>query len=107
GEGCQLCAPRPGSEVGNRLGGAYLLDGALDPHLPTRLRPVEEQRRARVLGELSALPALVVREEDEAALVDALQEHHPRRRGAVARRRRERHAISPALLEPGLELLER
>jgi hypothetical protein len=34
-----------------------------------------------------------MRVEEEAALVEALEEHHPHRRGTVGRRRRERHCL--------------
>src|SRR6185369_6235264 len=51
---------------------------SLDPYLPTELPPVEDERRARVLGQLAALAALVAGEEGEAALVGALQQQHPR-----------------------------
>src|SRR5918992_6803 len=42
-------------------------------HLTLELRPIKDERGARVLCELPALAARVVRVEDEAALVDSLQ----------------------------------
>ena len=74
--------------------------------------PVEEERGLRVRLELASLPARVVREEDEPALVEALQKHHPHRRSPVVSRRRERHRLRNLerlgrLVEPPPELLER
>ena len=60
------------------------------PRLPpgsVLLRRVDQHRRPRVLGQLPALAALVAREEDEAALVGALEQHHAHRRLAVRRSR--------------------
>ena len=49
--------------------------------------PQEHEAGVRVLGELPALAAVVVREEHEAALVDAAQQHVADRGAALARRR--------------------
>ena len=38
--------------VGGGNLGLDLFDAPLDPHLPSELRPVEDERRVRVLGEL-------------------------------------------------------
>src|SRR5207244_13097710 len=63
--------------------------------------------------QLRPLAAFVPGEEDEAALVEALQQHHADGRAAVdgggreRRRLRRAHARRPGLLEPGGELPER
>jgi hypothetical protein len=54
---------------------------------------VEEQCGLRVLGEVPALAALEIRIEDEAALVEALEQHHARRRPARCVGRREGHGV--------------
>ena len=46
--------------------------------------PVEAQGRSRVAVELAGLPASVVREEHEAAGIDAFEQHHARRGTAFA-----------------------
>ena len=67
---------------------------------------MEDERRARVRGELLGLPALVVRVEAQVALVDAADEHHAHGRTAVRRRGRERRGLGleqarvPGLREP-------
>ena len=88
------------------------LDPPLDPHLAAERRPVEQERRLRVRLQLAPLPRRVVREEDEPALVEALQQHHPHRRRTARIRRRERHRLRhlerrARLGEPAPELLER
>src|SRR5205807_467176 len=108
-----LGTARARPEVRLRLGLRYPLDRALDSHLAPERVPVEQERGARVLRQLSALPALVPGEEDEAALVELLQQHHPHRRAAVAGGRRDGHGFGspdsglPGLLEPERELAKR
>ena len=88
------------------------MDDTLDPHLAAERAPVEQHRRPRVLGDLLALAAEVVRVEDESALVEALQEHHPRggraarRRGGKHDRLGRRHGVG-SLGVPGGELAQR
>ena len=53
--------------------------------------PVEQQARAAALGHLARLAAVVVRVEDEAALVHALEQDRPHRRPPVARGGGQRH----------------
>src|SRR5437879_5619755 len=77
GPGRKPGAPRPGREVGVRFLGAQLLDAALDADLPLQVRPEEHQARGGARVELAALAAAVVRVEDEAAALDAFQEHRP------------------------------
>ena len=108
-----LRAARAGREVGVRLLLPQPHDVALDAHLATERRPVEEERRARVHEQLAALARLVVAEEDEAALVEAL-------RGAPCARTASRSGVAVASAiasgtstaaaasrEPAAELLER
>src|ERR1044071_1835745 len=71
-------------EVGLGRLARYPLDRALDAHLAVELRPEEDERRVRVLGELSSLAAVVVGEEDEAPLVAPLEQDDARRGAAVA-----------------------
>src|SRR5439155_6739185 len=82
------------------------------PNLPPERRPVEEERRARVRLELATLARRVVRVEDEASLVEALEQHHADRWRSVRRRSRERRRLGcldggARLCEPDAELLER
>jgi hypothetical protein len=71
---------------------------------------MEEQRDARIALDLAPLAALVARVENEAALVEVLQQHDARRRPAVAGHGRERHRVrlvqlgGERLLEPTGEL---
>jgi len=64
-------------------------------------------------GEIAALAAFVVGEEDEPALVDALDKHDARRRPTVGTDGRERHRVrlrklgGQRLVEPAVELGER
>ena len=81
-------------EVGLRLGARDLLHRAGHEHLPAGLRvPEEGERGVRVGGELAALAALVVREEDEAPLVHAFEENRAGRGAAGLIRGRERHRL--------------
>ena len=108
-----LRAARARAEVRIGLGFRDALDRPFDAHLPPERVPVEEERRPRVRRELGALAALVAGEEDEASLVEALQQHHAHGRPSVARRGREGHRLGgahsrrPGLLEPGGELAQR
>jgi hypothetical protein len=103
---------RAAAVVRLRILTARALDGPFDADLATDLAPVEEQRRPRVRRHLFALAAAVVGVEDEAALVDALEQHHPhggrpgRICGGQCHRLGERRRV-PRLAEPGLELPER
>ena len=69
-----LAAARARREVRVRLGVAHRLRGALDAHLHLERLPVEAQRGALRRQQLAPLSALVVRVEDEAALVDVLEQ---------------------------------
>ena len=72
--GAEPAAQRARPEVGFRLLARQRLDRPRHRHLPPRLeRPVEDERRVRVLGQLARLAALRVREEAEAVLVRRLR----------------------------------
>src|SRR5205085_7607987 len=75
--------------------------------------PVEAESRSGILGELTPFPALVAREEDEAALVESFHQDHSYGGAAVSGCGRERRRLgqldpgAPGFLEPGLELAKR
>src|SRR3989442_15059730 len=113
GPGTELARERAVVEVCRRLLGRLLDDGAGDADLPPELRPVDDQRRPRVLSEGASLLAVVVGEKAEAALVNASQQHHPRRgltrsrAGGKRHRLREDLARRARVAEPGVELPQR
>src|SRR3954447_13838156 len=82
---------------------------ALDAHLPAERPPVEDERGAWVVRQLASLPALVAREEREAAGVGAFQQEHPCRGPAVPVGGGERHCFGrldprgPGLVQPLVE----
>src|SRR6185312_10235988 len=94
--GAELAAACSAVEVGFRFFGRGALHGAGDADLARQQVPVEEERRTRVLGQLVTLLALVVRVEDEAALIEALEQDGPRRGDTVARRGRQCHRVDLA-----------
>src|SRR5437016_997024 len=110
--GAQLAGQRAVVEIGDRLLGRLLDNRAGHPHLPPQLRPVDDQRGARVLREVASLLAVVVGEEAEAALVNASQQDHPRRGLTRSRAGGERHRLGENLTrrdrvaEPDVELLQ-
>lgn len=76
--------------------------------------PGEEQGEVRVLGEVAGLAGVVVGVEDEALLVEVLQQHRARagpplgvRGGDDHRVRLEEVGLGRGLLEPARELLDR
>ena len=85
-------AGTPG-EIGGRFRGFERRRDALDAHLPLEIGPEEEQRRVGFRRQLAALPAQVVREEHEAAVVEDLEQHDARGGPAVGIDRRERHRV--------------
>ena len=92
-------AARPTVKIGVALGRCRPLHASLDPHLPLEHRPVEGHRGMRIVGQLPALAALVVRKEAEAAGVETPQEHDAGRGMAVGRGGGERHGLR--LWHPG------
>ena len=103
---------RPGLKVGVRLVRRKTRDGALDPDLSAQPGPVEDERRVRVVLQLAALSAAVVREEPDAPLVDAAAEDDAPRGPSVPRRRGEGHGVGLRLagaarrLDPPRKLAE-
>lgn len=106
-------AERTRGEVGVAFLGACLDDATVDAHLPFQLDPVEKQARVRIGGQFVAFAAFVIREEDEALFVHALDEQDPRGRTSVLVHRGERHRVwfgqfgVERLGEPFVELLDR
>src|SRR6266480_1378712 len=113
GPGREPGAQRPGRKVRVRLLGAQLLDAALDADLPLQVRPQDHQARGGARVQLAALAAAVVGVEDEAAALDAFQEHRPgggRARFRYSSKRcrvGQRQARAQRVLEPMLELAQR
>ena len=77
GPGAELGAARADREVGVDVGPRERRRGAVDADLPLERVPREEQRDPRVAGQLGALAGAGVGVEDEAVLVDALEQHQP------------------------------
>src|SRR5829696_6128598 len=93
GPGAELTTSRPRPEVLRRLAFAHLLDAALDANLSSQRLPVENERGPRVHLELATFPALVVRVEDEAVRLEAMQEDDSGRGPSIRRRGRQRHGL--------------
>ena len=74
GPRAELASARPRREVRVRLLVAHLARSPLDAHLALQRLPVKAHRRLRMREQLAALAALVVRVEDEAALVHSLEQ---------------------------------
>src|SRR6185503_10594883 len=105
----QPAVERPRVEVRVRFDRADAHDHPVDPHLALDGTPEEQEARAARRLHLARLPAPVVRVEDEAALVHALEEHGADRWAAVRRGGGERHRGRirfelPHLVEPAGEL---
>jgi hypothetical protein len=112
GPGADLALPRPRREIGVGLRRRDGLHRSLDTDLAEQRLPVEAQRRPGMRREVPSLAALGIGVEDEAALVDALQQHDAGRRPAILADRRQRHRMRvarlglPGLVQPRLELGE-
>src|SRR6266536_3591106 len=113
---CPCAQPRrarPACEVRRLFGFVDPVDQTLDTDLALELGPEEEQRRVRTGGKIAPFATQVIGEEDEATLVEALEQHDPRRRSAVGAGRCQRHRIGlrhlrfHRFVEPVLELPER
>jgi len=93
--------------------GAGLDDSAFDAYLAFELDPVKEQACMRIGRQILPFSTFVIREEDEAALVHALDKHDAGRRIAACVDGGERHCVGlgqpgvERLLEPSLELADR
>ena len=70
-----------------------LLDPPFDTHLTLQIRPPESHGRHRVGQQLLALGALVVGEEHEALLIEALEQQGTQMRLAVAVHRGQHHGV--------------
>src|SRR5262249_28923004 len=79
----ELAWPRAGGKIGVRFVRRDPCHAALDPHLALHLRPPEADRRIGVGGQFGALAALVIRVEDEAAVVVTLEQQHTHARLSV------------------------
>ena len=86
---------------------------AVDAHLTLQVGPHEHQARRAARFELARLAALVIRIEDEAAALDAFQEHHPGAGCTIGAHGGERHRVgqrqprAQGIVEPALELPQR
>src|SRR5471032_3023487 len=80
-------------KIGIAIFRTCLDDGTLDTHLEFEFDPVKQQTRGGVAREFMTFAAEVIREEHEAAVVDALDQHDACRRAAALVDGRERHGI--------------
>src|SRR6185295_17799990 len=74
GPGAELAAAVPAGEIGVRLLGAHRLGRAQNHDLLLELAPVEVEAHLGIAEDLPSLAALQVGVEDEAPLVEALEE---------------------------------
>src|SRR6185312_10026960 len=84
---CARCEIRVSFSVARRFG------ATLDADLNLHRRPVEAQRAVRVGEQLAPLASFVVGVEDEAALVESLEEHDSVRWAAVCTDGCHRHGV--------------
>ena len=75
GPGADAAGVGAGIEVGVGFGFGQLVDAAFDTHLALQFGPEEGEGDVGVQGDGTALAALIVGEEDEALVVDFLQQH--------------------------------
>src|SRR6185312_5403401 len=93
GPRAKLARTRARCEIRVSLGVAGRLGAALDAYLNLHRRPVEAQRAVRVGEQFSPLASFVVGVEDEAALVERLEEHDSVGRAAVGSHSCQRHGV--------------
>ena len=86
-------AARPRREVGVGLGLADALGPPLDANLSSDRMPGEHRTDRRVRVEVTRLARLVVRVEDDPALIDALAQHQTDAGRAVGADGRDRHRV--------------
>jgi hypothetical protein len=98
--GADLRHARAGGEIAVRLIRRDRLDTSAQPDLALQRLPIERQRRLRRCAQFPALHAVDVRVEDEAALVEALQQDHARIGQSVAIDGRQRHGVRIDRLRP-------
>jgi DNA-directed RNA polymerase subunit RPC12/RpoP len=104
--GCPRAEPaaqRPVREVIVRFRRRDDLGDAFDAHLPFERLPGEGERDARIRGDLPTLPAIVIREEREAAVIECLEQHDPHGREAIVGAGGECHRVG--FVQPGGERL--
>src|SRR5262249_36228117 len=108
-----LAAPGAGLKIFFWFFGRRLLNHAFDSDLTVKRVPIERQGHMGIAHHLAALAALVICEEDETALVAALQEHDPRGHAPVGRSGGKRHGFGVGLfgahgfIEPLFKLSDR
>ena len=113
GPGADLGGARAAGEIGIGFRGADRLHRPAQPHLAPQRFPVERKARLGVVGEFAPLLAAVVAVEDEAALVEPLEQHHPDIGQPVGIDGRQRHRFGigglglAGILEPGGEQPQR
>ena len=78
-------------EVGVRFVAAHFFDSSFDADLPVQVRPVEDERGARVVAELPAFARRVVRVERESFGTELLQKNDAGGDVAAFAGRRESH----------------
>ena len=113
GPGADARVQRPAGIVGIAFLGRYLVDPAFDAHHPLKLDPVKLQRGVGVAGQRLALAAVVIGVPDDAALIQALDQHHPGRWSHLGIDRSQGHRVGlgqlarDGFMQPPLELLQR
>jgi tRNA1Val (adenine37-N6)-methyltransferase len=113
GPGTDLAEARALAEIVLALLAGYRGDPAKDSDLALDGCPEEDQGSVGAGGQLGALAAAVVGEEDKSTVVDALEQHHARGRVPVGVGGGEGHGVglvhlgAARLVEPAGELLER
>jgi len=111
--GREAASTRTRCEIGIGLSGWKFRDTPRDANLAIEFAPVKYQCCMRIRRQLPPLAALVIREEQKAALIHSLEQDHARRRAAAACGSRERHRVGlrqPGAFdspEPAAELLNR
>lgn len=76
GSRAELAAPGAAGEVVAGLLGGDFLGAAVDDQLAVEGAPEHDEGDVRVGGDVVAFAAVVVGEEDEAAVFDAFEQHH-------------------------------
>ena len=97
--GADAALPGTGAEIGVVLGIGERLHASLGTHLPVVVIPMKNHRGARIDLQLTSFARLIIRVEDDEALVrgDFLAQHHPRRGLAAAVHRGEYHGVGIGL----------
>ena len=93
GPGAQLASDRTRMKISLRFFTRGLFHFSADTNLPVEFNPVKPKRCVRIRVELFPFGAVVIRKEDEAVLIETLQENDSHRRSRVATRRRKAHRV--------------